>query len=171
MSYSYWISQCLVQWLTCRSLWLFCCMDAFEFPASSWSWGERRGWRQMLRGNQKSLSRWRGGRGGNLGIVSSSSLTSLHYLLSLLVKNSMPAFERDIHCLFGLFNFAWLKHFGSFPHLMRDQIASILLTPKRLQRRRVYGVKREKCPKLQFCYTSQSLQMPEWSRSRSELWS
>lgn len=117
MSYSYWISQCLVQWLTCRSLWLFCWMDAFEFPASSWSWGERRGWRQMLRGNQKSSSRWRGGRSGDVGIVSSSSLTSLHYLLSLLVKNSMPAFERDIHCLFGLFNFAWLKYLGSFSTL------------------------------------------------------
>lgn len=37
-------------------------------------------------------------------LVSSSSLTSLlHHFFSLLVKNCISAFERDVHCLFGFF--------------------------------------------------------------------
>lgn len=82
-------------------------------------------------------------------LVSSSSLTSLlHHFFSLLVKNCISAFERDVHCLFGFFPvFARLKYLGIFPHLMRDKIAFLLLVLRRILGKRVHGVNREKWPK------------------------
>lgn len=115
-------------------------------------------------------------QGGGVGPGESSELVGgpsppspLHYCLSFLVKNCMSAFGRDVHCLFGLFIFAWLKYFGIFPDLMRDKNVFIFFT-LRIQGRRVYGGQQEKkCPKCQLCFASQYLQVLEWTRSRSEL--
>ena len=158
--------------------------------------GRRRRGQQRIRWQMASLTRWtwvwvnsgcwwwigrpgvlrfmgsqRVGHDWAIDLIWSGSLISLHHPLSLLVENCMPASERGVHCLFGLFIFGWLKYLESFPHLVRDQIASNLLTLRRLQGRRVHGIKSEKCPRWQFYSTSQSLQMLEWSRSKSEFWS
>lgn len=171
MSYSSWISWCLVHWHACRSWWVFVKWILLNFQ-HPWEAEER---------DEPGTNIWEAIRGpyqggevsvvGILRIVSSYSLISLRHPLSLLVENCMPASERGVRCLFGLFIFAWLKYLGSFPVLVRDQIASILLTLRRLQGRRVHGFKSEKCPRWQFYCTSQSLQMLEWSRSKSEFWS
>lgn len=171
MSYSSWISCCLVHWHACRSWWVFVkwILLNFQHPCEAEERDEpgTNIW-EAIRGP------YQGGEVGVVGIlriVRSYSLISLHRPLSLLVENCIPASERGVRCLFGLFIFAWLKYLGSFPVLVRDQIASILLTLRRLQGRRVHGFKSEKCPRWQFYCTSQSLQMLEWSRSKSEFWS
>lgn len=138
-------------------------MDTSESSVSFGGGGERGGaGGKCLRGSQNC---------GRLRIVCSPSLAFPHHSFSLLVENRMPAFERDIHCLFGLFIFAWLKYFGSFPHLMGEANCCYSSCPEEASERRVYRVRREKCPKWQFCFASQALQMLEWSRSRSEFWS
>lgn len=150
------VSLILDSWVssTAVPMWVFmtiCWMDAFECPASPWSWAERQSWGGMLGRQSRSSSRWRGWGHGSPQNWSVVPLWPL--LLSFLVKKKyMAAVERDVHCLFVLFVFAWLKYFGRFLHLVRVKIAFILLTPRGFEGRRLNGGQQEKMLKVSFWF-------------------